>query len=436
MKEMKTINNLIVEKMRKRIFIYLSVIFACQATIDMTAQEQQGWRGPTRDGIYPETGLLKSWPAEGPQQLWETLDAGKGYSSPVVVGDRLYLTGMNEEENREIFSAYSLEGKKIYAVEYGSPWKESYPETRTTPAIVGDKAYVISGNGEVVCLHTADGSELWRVDGAAAFGRKTGTWGISECPLVFDNQVIFCPGGEQTAMVALNAANGEVIWKSRSLDDISNYASPILIRHNGKKQIVGMSGKSIYGVDPRTGTIEWTYDEWGENAAAQGWEKIAPNAPIYHEGYLFVSNGYDIGGLKLKLNDTATAVSRVWFTDALDTHHGSYVLVDGMLYGSNWINNTSGNWVAVDWNSGETKYEHTWSGGKSKGSIVYADGQLYCYDERRGSVGLVNATPEKFDLVSEFRITKGEGPHWAHPVIHKGILYIRHGNALMAYRVK
>jgi len=421
----------------KKKFVYVSLAAASLMIVtEATAQSQHGWRGPARDGIYPETGLLKTWPADGPEQAWETLDVGKGYSSPVIVGDRLYITGMNEDEDKEIFSAYSLDGKKIYEVIYGSPWKDSYPETRTTPAIVGDKAYVISGNGEVVCLNTANGDIVWKVDGTTTFGRKTGTWGTSECPLVFDNKIIFCPGGDQTAIVALNAENGETIWKSRSLSDISNYASPMLITHNGKKQVVGLSGKSIFGVNPDNGNIEWTYDDWGLASVERGWEKIAPNAPIYKDGQLFVSNGYDIGGLMLKLNDDATAVSKVWYSADLDTHHGSYVLIDGIIYGSNWINNTSGNWVAVDWNTGETKYDNAWGGGSSKGSVIYADGHLYCYDERRGAVALVNPTLEKFDVVSQFRITKGEGPHWAHPVIHNGILYIRHGNALMAYKVK
>jgi len=400
------------------------------------AQSPYGFRGPTRNGVYPETGLLKTWPATGPQLVWEVEDAGKGYSSPVIVGDRLYLTGMTEDEDKEIFLAYTLDGKKLYEVVYGLPWKESYPETRTTPMIVNNKAYVMSGVGEVVCLNIANGDILWKVDGVAEFGRKTGTWGISECPLVIDNKVIFSPGGDQTAMVALDAETGKTIWKSKSMNDISNYASPILITHNGKKQIVTLTGKSVIGVNPDNGTIEWTFDDWGLAAVERGWEKIAPNFPLYKDGQLFVCNGYDIGSFMLKLNDDATAVSLAWRNNDLDTHHGGFVLVDGVIYGSNWINNTSGNWVAVDWNTGETKYEETWSGGSSKGSIIYADNMLYCYDERRGAVGMVKPTKDKFDVVSQFRITKGEGPHWAHPVINNGILYIRHGNALMAYNIK
>lgn len=423
-------------KMKKESVCVCLTLASLLMVTNATAQSQYGWRGPDRNGIYPETGLLKTWPADGPQQAWETLDAGKGYSSPVIMGDRLYITGMNEDEDKEVFSAYTLDGKKIYEVAYGLPWKDSYPETRTTPAIVGDKAYIISGNGEAVCLNTANGDIVWKVDGNTTFGRKTGTWGTSECPLVFDNKVIFCPGGDQTAVVALNAGNGETVWKSRTLNDISNYASPLLITHNGKKQIVGLSGKSVFGINPDNGNIEWTFDDWGQSAVEQGWEKISPNMPLYKDGRIFVCNGYDMNSFMLELNEDATSVNLLWRNDDLDTHVGGFVLVNGIIYGSNWINNGQGNWVAVDWNTGQTKYDNAWSGGKSKGSIIAADGMLYCYDERRGAVGLVNPTPEKFDVVSEFRITKGEGPHWAHPVIDNGILYIRHGNALMAYKIR
>ncbi|MCD8260697.1 MAG: PQQ-binding-like beta-propeller repeat protein [Bacteroides sp.] len=392
--------------------------------------------GPDRNWSYPETGLLKEWPVGGPALLWETLDAGKGYSSPVLVNDRLYITGMNEEENREVFSAYTLDGRKIYGVEYGRHWKDSYPETRTTPSIEGDKAYVISGAGEIVCIHIEKGDILWKVDGETAFGKQTGTWGTSECPLVFDHRVIYTAGGEQTTMVALNAGTGETLWKSPSLEDKTAYVSPLLISYQGRKQIVGSTGMRVTGVDQETGEIEWTFDDWGQNAIANGREKIAVNTPLYADGKIFVCNGYDMNSFQLQLREDLKGVDLVWRNDDLDTHIGGFVLVDGTVYGSNWITNTNGNWVAVDWNTGKTRYEMGWKGGKSKGSIITADGMLYCYDERRGTVGLVKPNPEEFEVVSEFRITKGEGPHWAHPVIHNGILYIRHGNALMAYNIQ
>ena len=414
----------------------LSIAFACLLCGTAVAQTPYGWRGPERNGVYPESGLLKEWPAEGPQLLWETMDAGKGYSSPVIVGDRLYITGMNEDETQEIFSAYTLDGKKVYQTAYSAPWNDTYPETRTTPAIDGDKAYVISGSGDVVCLNIQDGKIVWKVEAGKVYGRKTGNWGTSECPLVFDNKVIYTPAGDQTTMVALNKENGELIWKTTAFGDVGAYVSPLLISYKGKRQIVGSTAKHIFGVNPESGEIEWSFGEWGPSDRDAKWPNIAPNTPIFKDGKLFFCHGYNINGVMLQLADDLKSVSVVWRTDVLDTHHGGYVEVNVTIYGSNWINNNQGNWCAIDWNTGAAGYETAWQGGKGKGSIIAADGMLYCYDERRGAVALVRPNPAKFDIVSEFRITKGVGPHWAHPVIVNGVLYIRHGFALMAYKVR
>ncbi|WP_430816335.1 PQQ-binding-like beta-propeller repeat protein [Carboxylicivirga sp. RSCT41] len=413
----------------------IAIIVCCISIQTTDAQDQYGWRGPNRDGVYPDTELLKEWSAEGPELLWETLDAGKGWSSPVIVGDRLFLTGMNEDETKEIFSAYTIEGEKIYSIEYGNPWNKSYPDTRTTPTIVGKKAYVISGMGEVVCIDTKKGDIDWKVDGVTEYGAKPNRFGIAEAPLVHDDKVIFSPGGEQAAMIALNRKNGKLIWKSEALTGTTNYVSPLLIEYKGIQQIIGFVGVSIFGVNPETGEMMWSFEDWGLNSKTRGPGKTATNTPLYKNGQIFYCNGYNLNAYKLQLSDDCKSVSKLWENTDLDTHHGGFVMVDETIYGSNWLSNATGNWVAVDWNSGETQYETTWEG-KSKGSIITADGMLYCLDEKRGFVGLVPATPEKFEVKSEFKITKGEGPFWAHPVIHNGILYIRHGNALMAYSIR
>lgn len=414
---------------------FYAVVICCLFFNSATAQNQHGWRGPYRNGFYPDTKLLKKWNESGPKQLWESLDIGKGHSSPVIVNNHLYITGMNEDEDKEIFSAYTLDGKKEYVIEYGSPWNGSFPETRTTPTIVGDKAYVISGMGEVVCINIDKGEIVWTVDGGTKFEQKTGRWGISQSPLVYENKVIFSPGGDQTIMVALNAQNGETIWKTKGIGEICNYVSSLLINYNGKKEIVSITGNNVIGVDAENGELLWSYGDWGQAALDHGWEKISPNTPLYKDGKIFVCNGYNLNSFLLQLSDDGKSVSVSWENEDMDTHIGGFVLVNNVIYGSNWLNNAKGNWVAVDWDTGKTLYETTWED-KGKGSIITADNMLYCYDEKKGYVGLVPANPEKFEVVSEFNITKGEGPFWAHPVIDNGVLYIRHGNALMAYAIR
>lgn len=403
-------------------------------TVSLSAQSNNGWRGPDRDGVYKGEKLLKSWPAEGPALLWSVADAGKGLSSPVISGGKLFITGLDEEEKNEVLTAYTLDGKKLYQVAYGTPWDKSYPDARTTPAVVGNKVYVISGMGEIVCLNAADGKILWSVDGGKKFGVTMNTWGVAEAPLVVDNKVIFTSIGEQTAMVALNASTGTVEWQSPMLKDTCAQVSPLLISHNGIKQIIGCSREYLFGVNPSTGEICWKFNDWDFTTDWGGLVGICVNTPIYKDGKLFVSNGYGMRSHLLKLNDNATGISVVWRNDDLGAHTGGMVLVNDIIYAANFIDNNIGDWMAVDWNTGKTCYKTTWQG-HSKGSVIAADNMLYCYEERRGVVALVNPTPEKFDIVSQFRITEGMGGHWAHPVINNGVLYIRHGKAILAYQI-
>ena len=416
----------------KRILSSICVFAACVcAYAQSTAPD--GFRGPRHDGQYlSETGLMKTWPAEGPAKLWENLQVGDGYSSPVIDGDRIYITGLSEDKRQEVLTALDKNGKALYTVAYGSPWRNSYPETRTTPTIYKGKAYVISGSGEVVCLNAADGKVVWKVDGNSTYRTTTGNWGTAESPLIVDNKVIYSPGGNQTSLVALDADTGKEIWKSRSLGEKRAYATPILIEWKGKKQIVAFTMHSIFGADPSNGNIEWKFSDWGD----KGDDNIPPNSPLFKDGRIFFSQGYDIGSFMLQLNDNLNGVTLVWKNSDMDTHHGGYVLVDGVIYGTNWVNNNSGNWLALDWNTGKTLYNTAWSGGKGKGSIIYADGMLYCYDERRGYIGMVKPDGKAFKTVSEFRMDKGTGPNWAHLVISDGILYARHGTALIAYKIK
>ncbi|MBO7487197.1 MAG: PQQ-binding-like beta-propeller repeat protein [Bacteroidales bacterium] len=408
--------------------IALAAIFILPAKAQSTPQ---GFRGPNRDGQFPESGLLKKWPDNGPQILWENVDLGKGYSSATVVGDRIYVTGMTEDQKQETFMALDKSGKILYTTAYGRPWKDSYPETRTSPTIHDGKAFVISGAGDVVCMDVKDGHIIWKVDGTATYKSTTGNWGTAECPLVFDGKVIYTPGGNTTTMVALDENTGKEIWKSRSLREARGYVSPTLIEWKGKKQIVGSTISSVIGVDPANGEIMWTFSDWGRG---QG-DNIPPNSALFKDGKLFFSQGYDIGGHMLQLSDDMRSVKRIWKTDELDTHHGGYVLVNGVIYGSNWVNNNAGNWCAIDWETGKTLYSTAWSG-KGKGSIIYADGLLYCYDERRGTIGIVVPDGKEFKIVSEVRVNKGSGPFWAHLSIYDGVLYARHGEALIAYKIK
>ncbi|HIE26731.1 TPA: alcohol dehydrogenase [Candidatus Poribacteria bacterium] len=412
-------------------------LLATLQAINIQASDWSQWLGTERNGLSKETGLLKEWPEGGPKLLWSedgftsvnhVEGIGSGFSSPSIANGSLYITGMID--NNEILSAYDLEGNLKWRKEYGKAFSKSYPDARTTPTVDGNSIYVISGTGDVVCFDATSGDIKWSVKAFDKFEGKHGSWGIAESPLIVDDKVIYTPCGEKTTVVALDKNTGETVWASESINDKSAYVSPILVERGGKKLIVGVTGDYIIGVNAANGKIEWqfNYKETSEKG-----RDINAVSPIYHNGYIYVTSGYDHGGAMLKLSEDGTNVSLAWVDSTLDTHHGGVVLVDGYIYGANWINNGEGNWVCLDWNSGKTMYEKKWH---NKGSIIYADGMLYCYEEKTGNLGLVKASPEDFTVVSSFKIKQGKGPHWAHPVISDGRLYIRHGNVLMVYDIK
>lgn len=409
-------------------------LFGVLHFINVAAQPAIGWRGINRDGVYNEKNLLKSWKPEGPECLWTTEGIGKGYSSPVISDGVLYVTGMDEDEKFDVLTAFTLDGKMKYKVKFGSAWRNAFPETRTTPAVINGKVYVISGIGEVVCINASNGDIIWSINGEEKFGATTTVWGISESPLVYDNKVIFTPGGFQTAMVALDALTGNTLWTTKTLNDTCSHTSPLLINHNGIKQIVSLSREYLYGVNPETGQILWKFNDWDFDMS-DGINGVCANTPLYHNGRIFVSNGYEMRSHMLELNKEATNIKLLWRNDSLNVHTGGMVLVNGTIFASNWIKNNLGDWVAVDWDTGKTHYKTMWEG-HSKGSIITADGMLYCYEERQGKIALVRPNPEKFDIVSEFKIKQGSGGRWAHPTISNGVLYVRHGDVLSAYKIK
>ncbi len=223
---------------------------------------------------------------------------------------------------------------------------------------------------------------------------------------------------------------GDTVWTCLVEGERSCYCSPILVERGPNKIIVTLTDEFVLGVDAKTGKLLWKdslEDQFGHN------KKINPVSPIHHDGAVYATSGYDDGGAMLKLSPDGTSFERKWVDETLDCHHGGVVFVDGYIYGANWRNNGDGSWVCLDWDTGKVKYENHW---KCKGAVTFADGLLYCYEEKSGNVALVNPTPEKFDVVSSFKVPLGDGKHWAHPVVCGGRLYIRHGDVLMSYDIK
>jgi outer membrane protein assembly factor BamB len=410
-------------KMKKLILISLLLI-----PFGLYAQDAN-WRGPNRDGHYAEKGLLKTWPEHGPARILTIEGIGRGFSSVSVANQTIFATGM--KDTLDYLSAFAMDGTRKWQVSYGRAWRNSYPDTRSTPIVEGKRIYLVSGTGELVCLSTDDGQKIWSVNVDQDFGADWHRWGVAESPLIVDDMVICTPGGKQTTVVAFDKMTGKLIWKSKAVDAERSYVSPTLYQYKDHRFILAMTSKHLIAVNPQNGSIQWQYEyfkpEWSDRSSL-----ILTNTPIYHQDEIFISKGYDYPSVMLKVDPAGTAVTEKWVNRTLDTHHGGFVYLDGYLYGSNWQNNRMGNWVCLDWETGAVQYETKWF---NKGSLIHADGRFYCYEEKSGNVALVKPDPKEFTVVSSFKVDKGSGPYWAHPTIYDGKLFIRHGDVLMVYSI-
>jgi len=399
----------------KLVFLFLLVSYS------FSDDNFSQWRGPERDGKYPEKNLLEKWPAQGPALLWTATDLGEGFSSPAVTSKGVYVTGMIDGTG--FLFAFDHNGKQIWKIVYGPEWEDGHDGTRTTPTVVNDKIYIMSGQGKAVCVNTADGKIIWEVDLVKSFGAKNLRWGMTESLLVDGDRVFCTPGGSNAMMVILNRFTGETIKIIEGNGEISAYCSPVIITHNGKRLILSMTRESLVGLDAETGDYLWRQKHKTKY-------DINPNTPLYIQGYIYAFSGYGTGGQLVKLSSDGKKIEQIWSDETLDSQYGSAMLIDDYIYGSGHKNK---GWHCIEWKTGRVQYTSKDLG--SKGNIIYADGLLYCYSES-GDVGIVRPNPKKFDVISSFEIDEGSGSHWAHPVISDGKLYVRHGDVLMVYDIQ
>ncbi len=410
--------------MKRLLLGFIFIVFVLTANAQITQ-----WRGSDRDGHFSDTTLLQGWPENGPELILEVEKIGKGWSSPILVDGTIYTTGMID--TLDYLTSIDLKGNINWQIPYGRSWNKSFPDTRSTPTIDGDRIYVQSGTGRLACFNRENGIEIWAINVDEDFETEYHIWGNSETPLIVDDIVICSPGGEKTSIVAFDKITGEQVWKTKSLGGPRAYASATIYEYKDFRYILAVIGTHILALNPETGDIVWSYQYWNP----EKWDQnglIWTNTPVFHDDEIFLTMGYDYHAVMLKMDSTGTSVTPKFTDQTFDNHHHGVIYHDGYLYGSNWQNNKRGKWVCMKWDTGEIIYVDDWD---TKGAVVMADGLLYCYNEK-GNVGLVKPDPNGFDVISQFKIKKGAGPHWAHPFIADEKLLIRHGDVLMVYDIK
>jgi outer membrane protein assembly factor BamB len=383
------------------------------ATADWTQ-----WRGPNRDGVSPETGLLKDWPISGPRLVWKTTGVGEGYSSFSASDGRLYTLGARG--NTEYVVALDRgTGKKVWEHVNGRRFQNDRGDgPRGTPTIDDGRLYVIGGSGDFTCLDAATGKKIWSINLVSQYGGVNPYWGYSESPLIVGDRILVNAGGRRAAIVAVNKADGATLWQQHN--DEAGYSSPMLLRTGSLAQVIFFTGQRALAVDPRDGRLLWSY-----NKASNSTANIA--TPIVRGTRVFVSSDYGTGAalLDVKAAGNIASASEVYFTRDMRNHHASSVLIGDYVYGF-----SSSILTALRFDTGDTAWRNRSVG---KGSLIFADDRLYLYSEE-GTVGLAEANPAAYREHGRFQLPSDAGlPHWSHPIISNGILVLRDQDNVFAY---
>ena len=384
------------------------------------------WRGPNRDGVSKETGLLKEWPAAGPALRWKLTDIGTGYSTPAVVGGRVYLqTTVGNDESA--LALNEADGKQVWKTGIGKVRPNvgpPYPGTRATPTVDGDRLYCLASDGQLVCLDTA-GKAKWTKNLMTDFGGKVGNWAYSESVLVDGDLVICTPGGSKAALAALNKMTGETVWMTeRPEGEIADYASVMPVETERGKVYVQFLRAGVIGVDAKTGKFLWQY-----KATADMGANIL--TPVVLGNKVFTSGSRSGGGL-IELVPTTDGVTakEVYFEKKVAPSIGGAVLVDGHLYAA-----TGRSLVCAEFATGKIKWTDDAVGAAS---LCVADGMLYARGYNSGDVALVELNPAKYVEKGRFKIANRNAkfPSWPHPIVANGGLYLRDQDVLACYDVK
>ena len=379
------------------------------------------WQGPDRTGLSKETGLLHEWPANGPPVVWSASGLGGGYGSISVKGDRIYVQGMKGSSS--IVSALNrADGKGVWSKTLGPSGSSDQGDgPRGTPTVDGDRLYVLTENGDLACLKT-DGTAVWQRNILKDFGGHNLRWLISESPLVDGNNVIVSPGGRNAGMVALDKMTGKTVWTSKDLSDPAGYSSSVVADVQGVRTLMTLTSNAGVGVRASDGKLMWHYERVANRVANI-------TTPIFFDNKVFYTSAYDTGGglLGLTAQNGEVKANEIYFTRDMKNHHGGVVLVNGYLYGFN-----DSILTCLEFATGKQMWRDRSVG---KGSLTYADGNLYIQSENN-VVGLADASPTGYKEKGRFQIPDQGPPSWAHPVVSGGRLYVRNQATLVAYDVR
>ena len=411
------------------------------------AEDWPAFRGPKRDGISKETGLLKTWPAEGPAKVWSVKGLGLGFGTPTIAKGTIF--GMGTRDGKDgIWALKEADGSELWFTPFDTPRELKPPQNNgpsASPTYDDGKVFAVSSIGKLVALDATTGKLLWERHYVNEFYGKVPSWGFTDSVLIDGDKLICVPGGSKAAVVALNKKTGKDIWKSEIAgggNDGGGYCSPQKVTLAGSPMYVVLMGKAagVVGVNPNNGKLLWSY----KGKASGGGTAQIP-IPIVSGDHVWVSCAYDGGAALLHVTSEgsekfAVKELKAYNKAALNNHHGGMVQVGDFAYFGHDQNN--GKPVCVDLINGDIKWgpERSPAAAKdtdrSSAAVLFADGLLYFrYDN--GTMVLIEPSPVSLKVVSSFKETERSGKDsWPHPVIVSGKLYLRDQDKLTCYDVK
>ena len=407
--------------------LFILFLFALLISCKQTPQTTE-WRGTNRTGVFEAKNLLKSWPQEGPSVLWEVETLGNGYSSPIVTDEHIYVSG--EVDSIGYLFKLDQSGNEIWRSAYGKEWTTNFPGPRGTPTLAGELIYLCSGLGDVFCKDVSTGKTVWQKSMLNDLQGVSPRFGYSQALVVHDDFVYCQPGGTENNLVALNRYSGELIWAAKGVGERPAYNSPCLFKWGNKKILAAFSAYHLLGFDSQTGQLLWTHEQTNTRPEDRqpGQGDTHGNTILFDNGFIYYAAADGNGGIKLALNETGDAITEVWTTPKLDNFMGGFVKLNNTLYTGS---HRKQQLVAINSDT-STKTDSLKLG---RGITIAADSMLYFYSNN-GTVSLIEPSSSQLTSKGKFRLKKGTKEHYAHPAIHNGKLYLRHGNYLGVYDIQ
>ncbi|MDX1948006.1 MAG: PQQ-binding-like beta-propeller repeat protein [Pirellulaceae bacterium] len=405
------------------------------------------YRGPGRDDVSAETGLLQAWPAGGPKLLWTYRDAGIGYSGPAIVGDLYYTLGGRGD--REFLIALDIKAVSAGTVSQawatdvgplfqwdGNKWSAG---PSTTPTVDGELIFTLGGMGDLLCAATATGEPRWRKNlpkelesqvNPIGGGPKNLGWGYTGSPLVDGERLILAVGGPKGTLAALNKHTGDVLWRSTELTDQAAYTSPIAADFGGVRQYVVLTNQGLSGVAAADGRLLW------RSPRRYGTEVV--NSPLISGDYVYTTVGSAQGCdlVKIEKDGDKFQATPVYNNQNLANHHGNVVLVDQHIFG----HSQNKGWICQNLRTGEAVWSERMK--LRAGALTYADGRLVLFSEDNGTVAQIEASTAgwretgRFPIPEQTKLRKPNGRIWTPPVISGGRLFLRDQELVFCYNLK